>query len=143
MNQNGELSFSRPLIGPGGGGGGTYQKFWWGCAAGPPETWPCSKLDLVWFWYPVLNWIPKTPLCLELRVFDTCPYVSQENLLQPELSVYKFYVVVYPVPNIIFLIYLPCSKLEGLKTIPWPAAHTRIVNVWEFPHPPLGDWFSI
>ena len=47
----------------------------------------------------------------------------------------KFYAVVYPVPNIIFLIYIPCSKLEGLKTIPWPAAHTRIVNVWEYPSP--------
>ena len=22
----------------GGGGRGTEQKFWWGCAAGPPET---------------------------------------------------------------------------------------------------------
>ena len=54
------------------------------------------------------------------------------------LTVYKFYVVVYPVPNIIFLIYIPCSKLEGLKTIPWPAAHTCIVNVWEYPPSPWG-----
>ena len=60
-----------------GGGGG---------AAGPPETWPSSKLDLAWFWYPVLNWIPVLKPKIELRVFDTCPYVSQENLLQPELN---------------------------------------------------------
>ena len=55
---------------------------------------PCSKLDNQ---NPaVLN--PK----IESRVIDTCPYVSQENLLQPEF--YKIYVVVYPVPNIISLI---------------------------------------
>ena len=65
-----------------------------------------------------------------------CPYISQENLLQPELNCYKFYVVVYLVPNIIFLTYIPCSKLEGLTNIPWPAAHTCTVNVWEYLPPP-------
>ena len=70
----------------GGGGRGTEQKFWWGCAAGPPETWPCSKLDLAWFWYPVLKWIPVLKPKIELRVVGTCPYVSQENLLQTELN---------------------------------------------------------
>ena len=26
-----------------------------------------------------------------------------------------------------------CSRRDGLKTIPWTVAHTRIVNIWEYP----------
>ena len=40
--------YSRPL-------GGTHQNFGWGCAAGPSQTWPSSKLEMAWFWYLVLN----------------------------------------------------------------------------------------
>ena len=25
------------------------------------------------------------------------------------------------------------TRLNGLKTIPFPAAHTRIANIWEYP----------
>ena len=30
----------------------------------------------------------------------------------------------------------PYTRLNGLKTIPFPAGHTRIANIWEYPPPP-------
>ena len=30
----------------------------------------------------------------------------------------------------------PYTRLNGLKTIPFPAAHTCIANIWEYPPPP-------
>ena len=30
----------------------------------------------------------------------------------------------------------PYTRLNGLKTIPFPAAHTRIASIWEYPPPP-------
>ena len=27
----------------------------------------------------------------------------------------------------------PYTRLNGLKTMPFPAAHTRIANIWEYP----------
>ena len=29
----------------------------------------------------------------------------------------------------------PYPRLNGLKTIPFPVAHTRIANIWEYPPP--------
>ena len=41
-----------------------------------------------------------------------------------------------PILDQFSMISRPHTRLNGLKTIPFPAAHTRIANIWEYPPPP-------
>ena len=43
-----------------------------------------------------------------------------------------------PILDQFSMITRPYPRLNGLKTIPSPAAHTRIADTWEYPPPP-GD----
>ena len=38
-----------------------------------------------------------------------------------------------PILDQFSMITRPYTRLNGLKTIPFPAAHTRIANIWENP----------
>ena len=37
----------------------------------------------------------------------------------------------------------PYPRVNGLKTIPFPAAHTRIASIWEYPFPRGPDCVTI
>ena len=41
-----------------------------------------------------------------------------------------------PILDHFSMIIRPYTRLNGLKTIPFPAAYTRIANIWEYPFPP-------
>ena len=41
-----------------------------------------------------------------------------------------------PVLDQFSMIARPYTRLNGLKTIPFPAGHTHIANIWEYPPPP-------
>ena len=36
----------------------------------------------------------------------------------------------------------PYPRVNRLKAIPFPAAHTCIANVWEYPLPPYEPWYD-
>ena len=46
-----------------------------------------------------------------------------------------------PVLHQFSMITRPYPKVNGLKTIPFPAAYTHIANVWEYPPPGTGKGF--
>ena len=48
-----------------------------------------------------------------------------------------------PVPDQFSTITRPYTRLNGLKTIPFPAAHTRIANIWEYPLGALIKYFML
>ena len=41
-----------------------------------------------------------------------------------------------PILDQFSMITRPSTRINGLKTIPFPAAHTRIANIWEYSPPP-------
>ena len=41
-----------------------------------------------------------------------------------------------PILDQFSMITRPYPSLNGLKTTPFPAAHTRIANIWEYPRSP-------
>ena len=41
-----------------------------------------------------------------------------------------------PIADQFSMITRPSPRANGLKTVPFPAAHTRIANIWEYPLPP-------
>ena len=45
-----------------------------------------------------------------------------------------------PILDQFSIITRPYPRAIGLKTIPFPAAHNRIANIWEYPPPPTHPW---
>ena len=46
-----------------------------------------------------------------------------------------FYDYLDPIPDQFSMITRPYTRPNGLKTIPFPAAHARIASIWEYPLP--------
>ena len=61
-----KLSFSLTVVSNLQDARGYWTEILVGVCRWSSRTWPCSKLDLAWFWYPVLNRIPKTQPCFKV-----------------------------------------------------------------------------
>ena len=90
--------------------GGTPIEFGWGCAAGFSKVLPFTRPNFANF---LTLYQTKNAQLFLISIF--CEW----DLILDEFS----------------MISRPNTRPNGLKTIPFPAAHTRIANIWEYPPP--------
>ena len=100
------------------GGGTPIYSFGWGCAAGFAKVLPFTRPNFAILWpYTRLKMLS----CSWLQSF-----VSDPVKWDPILDQFS-------------MITRPYTRPNGLKTIPFSAAHTRIANMWEYhPSPPVN-----
>ena len=76
-----------------------------------------------------------------LPIYTRVDFANFVTLYQSTFSIFCYYhfcplsdpVKQDPILDQFSMITRPYPRVNGLKTIPFPAAHTRIANIWEYP----------
>ena len=145
-----------PLNPPGPAGGGTLGIFGWGCAARTLEPLaytrarsseflpPYTRLNYQNSPYPRVAVFQKllrsqtqfsqnkTDLIFSYFWVSIPGFPSLDQNLQP---IDQFPGKWYPILDLNSLIYIPCPRINCLKSIPFTAAHTYVAHIWQLPPP--------